>query len=355
MEPRFDAPLLVTGGAGLIGSAIVWELNRFGFDDVVVCDILDRSEKWKNLAPLRFREYMEATNVVDRVEREPAWLDQFGTILHLGACSATTELDGAYLVRNNYGFTKMLAEAAVTRGVRFVYASSAATYGALEHDLCEQRSLETLRPLNIYAYSKHLFDQYAERSDMLRRIAGLKYFNVYGPNEAHKGEMRSVVAKAFETIEAHGCVRLFKSYRGEFCDGGQLRDFIYVKDAVRMTLTLAADPKATGLFNIGSGDASTWLELAHAVFAALDLAPRIEFVEMPDAIRQKYQYRTQASIERARSFGAVPRFALEAGVDDYIRRYLATGQHLDPLVPEPERELPSMSRTQRSGEPLISI
>ena len=165
-------------------------------------------------------------------------------------------------MRNNYGFTKTLAEAAIGRGVRFVYASSAATYGALENDLSESRPLESLRPLNMYAYSKHLFDLYAQRTGMLGRITGLKYFNVYGPNEWHKGDMRSVVAKSYDQIRAGGGVSLFRSYRPDFADGKQRRDFIYVKDAVKMTLALAANPAATGIFNLGSGESRTWLDLA---------------------------------------------------------------------------------------------
>ncbi|MGH7756148.1 MAG: NAD-dependent epimerase/dehydratase family protein, partial [Vulcanimicrobiaceae bacterium] len=205
-----EAPILVTGGAGFIGSALVWELNRAGCDDIVVCDVLDRSEKWKNIAPLRIRDYLDAADLAGHVASNASCLDEFRTIVHLGACSSTTETDSAYLMRNNYGYTKMLAEAAVARGVRFVYASSAATYGALEHDLAESRSLHSLRPLNMYAYSKHLFDCYAQRSGLAEQIAGVKYFNVYGPNEAHKGDMRSVVAKAYEQIRAGGTVRLFK-------------------------------------------------------------------------------------------------------------------------------------------------
>jgi ADP-L-glycero-D-manno-heptose 6-epimerase len=341
-----DVPgrLLLTGGSGFIGSALLWELNRRGFDDVVVADVLDRSEKWKNLVPLRFRDYLDAYELLARVERDPAFLSGFGSVVHLGACSATTETDAAFLMRNNYGYTKTLAEAALARDVRFVYASSAATYGALERDLSESRPLPSLRPLNMYAYSKHLFDLYAERTGMLGRIAGLKYFNVYGPNEAHKGDMRSVVAKAYDQIEKGGVVQLFRSHRAEFADGEQRRDFLYVKDAVRMTLALATNPQATGLFNIGSGTPHTWLELARAVFAALDREPRIEFVDMPESLRDKYQYHTEATTERLRSAGFDERVtSLNQGVADYVRRYLAVDSHLDPAVPEPRRNVSDAS------------
>jgi ADP-L-glycero-D-manno-heptose 6-epimerase len=327
--------LLLTGGSGFIGSALLWELNRGGFDDVVVADVLDHGEKWKNLVPLRFRDYLEAADLLAAVERSAAWLDQFRTIVHLGACSSTTETDAGYLMRNNYGFTKVLAEAAVARGIRFVYASSAATYGALEEDLAESRPLDTLRPLNMYAYSKHAFDLYAERAGLASRIAGLKYFNVYGPNEAHKGDMRSVVAKAFDQIRRDGVVRLFRSYRPDFADGEQRRDFVYVKDAVRMTLAVATNTAATGLFNIGSGAAHTWLDLANGAFAALGREPHIEFVEMPAALRDKYQYATQASINRIRRAGFDGRLVrFQDGIMDYVQRYLAIDARLDPAVAE---------------------
>jgi ADP-L-glycero-D-manno-heptose 6-epimerase len=330
--------VLVTGGAGFIGSALVWELNRHGFDDIVVADVLDRSEKWKNLAALRFRDYVEAADLLAMVERDAASLDEFSTIVHLGACSSTTETDAAYLMRNNYAFTKALAEAAAARGVRFVYASSAATYGALETDLSESRPLGSLRPLNMYAYSKHLFDLYAERTGMLTRIAGLKYFNVYGPNERHKGDMRSVVAKAYDQIRTDGSVQLFRSYRPEFGDGKQMRDFLYVKDAVRMTLAIAANPSAAGIFNLGAGAAQTWLDLARAVFKALGTEPRIEFIEMPSALRDKYQYHTEAKTARLRTAGFDGALhSLDDGVADYVQRYLAEDKHLDPAVDEPQR------------------
>ncbi len=245
--------LLLTGGSGFIGSALLWELNRRGVQDALVSDRLDHTDKWKNLVPLRFADYIDADDLLARVEREPAFLDEFGCIIHLGACSSTTETDSAYLMRNNYEYTKTLAEAALARGIRFVYASSAATYGALEHGLSEALPPASLRPLNMYAYSKHLFDLYAERTGMLRQAAGLKYFNVYGPNEAHKGDMRSVVAKAYDQIAASGSVRLFRSYRSDVADGEQCRDFIYVKDAVAMTLALATNDAANGIYNVGSG------------------------------------------------------------------------------------------------------
>ncbi|MBV9646849.1 MAG: ADP-glyceromanno-heptose 6-epimerase [Candidatus Eremiobacteraeota bacterium] len=331
MEFEVPGRLLLTGGAGFIGSALLWELNRRGFDNAVVVDVLDRTEKWKNLVPLRFHDYLEAAALLERVERQPSWLDEFNLIVHLGACSSTTETDAAYLMRNNYGFTKMLAEAAVSRGIRFVYASSAATYGALEDELSESRPLASLRPLNMYAYSKHLFDLYAERTGLMQRITGLKYFNVFGPNEQHKGEMRSVVAKAYEQIQRDGVVRLFRSYRDDISDGEQRRDFLYVKDAVRMTLFLATTPTAVGLFNIGSGTAHTWRHLAEALFCAVRREPRIEYIDMPMELRNKYQYHTEARLDRLREAGyREASRTLEDGVGDYVVRYLSRNVRLDP-------------------------
>src|SRR5690349_6112902 len=286
--------ILVTGGAGLIGSAVAWELNRRGVENILVSDHLRSSEKWRNLVPLRFRDYIEADDLLERVIHHPAQLASIGTIFHLGACSSTTETDAAYLIRNNFEYTKALAQFALAHDVRFIYASSAATYGAREQELKECVPLSSLRPLNMYGYSKHLFDCYAEREGFLPRITGLKYFNVFGPNENHKGYMRSVVHKAFHQIRDTGSVSLFRSYRPEFKDGEQRRDFLYVKDAAAITVDLAEMTDGGGLFNIGSGEANTWVSLVQAIFAALDLSPNIEFIDMPEQLRGKYQYFTCA-------------------------------------------------------------
>ncbi|HEY8296620.1 MAG TPA: ADP-glyceromanno-heptose 6-epimerase [Candidatus Baltobacteraceae bacterium] len=322
--------LVVTGGAGLIGSALVWALNRRGLDDILVVDRLDSSEKWRNLVPLRYADYLDADEFERRVLESPGAFDGVAAVFHLGACSATTETDSAYLMRNNYAYTKHLAHWAAERGVRFVYASSAATYGPLEENLSDECDLQSLRPLNMYAYSKHRFDLYARRSGLLDHITGLKYFNVFGPNEQHKGGMRSLVDKAYRQIRERGVVELFRSYRPEFRDGEQRRDFLYVKDAVEMSLHLASAP-AYGLFNIGSGSAHTWLDLVRPIFRALDLPERIEFVPMPPELREKYQYFTCARIERLRAAGYDrPIQPLETAVDDYVRNYLVSDARLDP-------------------------
>ena len=332
-----DARVLVTGGAGLIGSALVWALNRRGCENIVVCDRLGTDNKWRNLTPLRFADYVEADTLLSRLQ--DGSLGKFDLVLHLGACSSTTERDAGYLIRNNYEFTRDLAAWALgqkSRGkkTRFVYASSAATYGDGSAGMDDDEGkLDTLRPLNMYGYSKHLFDLHASRGGFLRKIVGLKYFNVYGPNEDHKGDMRSLVHKSFGQVQTEGVIGLFKSCRSDFRDGEQKRDFLYVKDAVAMTLHLAATPKASGLFNIGSGAARTWLDLARAVFITLNRKPNIQFIEMPEAIREKYQYFTEANLSRLRAAGyTAPVTRLEDAVADYVRNYLVPGRCLDPEV-----------------------
>jgi ADP-L-glycero-D-manno-heptose 6-epimerase len=327
-----NSRVLVTGGAGFIGSALVWALNRRGCDNIVVCDILGTNEKWRNLTPLRFADYVEAEALLPRLQSGA--LGKFDLILHMGACSVTTEKDASYLIRNNYEFTKDLAVWSLANKARFVYASSAATYGDGSAGMEDGDSeLDLLRPLNMYGYSKQLFDLYARRAGFLEKIAGLKYFNVFGPNEDHKADMRSLVHKSFAQVKNENVIRLFKSHRKSFRDGEQKRDFLYLKDAVAMTLHLAANKKAVGLFNIGSGEARTWIDLANSVFAALDKKPRIEFIEMPEAIRDKYQYFTQANISRLRAAGyKAPVTTLEKAVADYVRTYLAQDKRLDPAT-----------------------
>ncbi len=322
--------IVVTGGAGLIGSALIWALNLRGVDDILVVDRLDASEKWKNLVPLRYRDYMDA-DTFERLalERSPE-LAGVRALFHLGACSSTTETDAAYLMRNNYEYTKHLAHWSVDAGARFIYASSAATYGARERDLRDDADLDTLRPLNMYAYSKHRFDLYARDRGLLDRITGIKYFNIFGPNEHHKGDMRSLVDKAFHQIRESGGIRLFKSHREEYRHGEQQRDFLYVKDAVAMTIHLA-QTDAFGLYNVGAGMPHTWLDLVQPIFRAMNVPERIEFIDMPPTLRDKYQYCTCAAMERLRATGYdEPVTPLADAVDDYVRNYLMPGLRLDP-------------------------
>jgi ADP-L-glycero-D-manno-heptose 6-epimerase len=320
--------VLVTGAGGFIGSALVHGLNQRGEENILVTDVLGHDEKWKNLSPLKFDDYLDADELLAALDFDS--LGKIETIYHLGACSATTETDGAYLMRNNYRYTQTLAEWALAHGARFVYASSAATYGDGAKGMDDRdEDLAKLRPLNLYGYSKHLFDLHAQRRGYLNAIVGIKYFNVFGPNEWHKGEMRSLVCKAFEQIVQTGKIRLFKSHKPEFKDGEQMRDFVYVKDAVDMTLHLAGSEKAGGLYNVGSGVARTWVDLGRAIFSALRSEPEIEFIDMPESIRGQYQYYTCADISKLRRTGyRRKQTPLEEAVHDYVTNYLVPGRRL---------------------------
>jgi ADP-L-glycero-D-manno-heptose 6-epimerase len=323
--------ILVTGGAGFIGSALLWGLNRIGLDNILVCDQLGVDDKWRNLAPLRFDDYISAAKLIESVEAGNSALEEIKWIFHLGACSSTTELDAGYLMENNYRYTRILCDWALSRNVRFVYASSAATYGDGTNGMMDDEAkIESLRPLNAYGYSKQIFDHYAKQRTLFSKIVGLKYFNVFGPNEWHKGDMRSLINKAYDQVLETGKIHLFRSYKPMFKDGEQKRDFLYVKDAVDMTIHLAVTQGANGLFNLGSGEARTWLDLANAIFASLSRPAQVEFIEMPEVIRDKYQYFTQANIEKLKRTGYQgPQFTLEQAVTDYVQNYLVPHRHLE--------------------------
>jgi len=315
--------VVVTGAAGFIGRNMVAELNARGVDDLLLVDNLGSDEKWRNLVGLRYDDILDAQQFLARVEAES--LPGIDAIIHLGACSATTEHDAGFLLRNNYQYTRTLCEWSLRHGARFIYASSAATYGdgskGYDDDLS---TLDQLAPLNMYGYSKHMFDLWAQKHGLLDRIVGMKYFNVYGPFEDHKEDMRSVVQKSYQQIKSTGMVKLFKSYRPEYADGEQLRDFIFVKDAVAMTLYFLENRGVSGLFNCGTGRARSWKALATAVFAAMDIPPVIEFIEMPESLKGKYQYFTQAEMARMRAAGySAPFTSLEDGVREYVTDYLA--------------------------------
>ena len=342
--------VLVTGGAGFIGSALIWALNERGVEDIVVADVLGGDDKYQNLVPLRFADYLEADELLAALKENDPRLRGVRWVFHLGACSATTERNVRYLMQNNFEYTKTLAAWSLKNKSRFVYASSAATYGDGAQGMDDQDpKLRRLRPLNPYGYSKHLFDLHAQRAGFLDRIVGLKYFNVFGPNEGHKGDMRSVVHKAFQQIQANGRVQLFKSLHPDYPDGGQQRDFLYVKDAVAMTLHLATTPQAGGLYNIGSGVAHTWLELVAPIFAALGSPPKIDFIDLPENLRAKYQYFTQANIAKLRASGySAPVTPLAAAVTDYVRNYLIPARRLGDEPPAPTPAQPRRkTRSQR--------
>lgn len=320
----------MTGAGGFIGSALVHELNRRNIRQIVVTDFLGEDEKWKNLLPLDFEDYIPADKFLDEVKRDAEHFGKFSAVFHLGACSATTVTDAAYVLKNNYAYTKSLCRWALATGARFVYASSAATYGDGAAGMDDRtEDLRAFRPLNLYGYSKQLFDLFAWREEFLQDIVGIKYFNVFGPNEYHKGDMRSLVCKAYDQIRSTGGIRLFKSHRPDYADGCQMRDFIYVKDAVNMTLHLAEAEAVGGLFNIGSGVARTWVDLANSLFAALGLPPQITFIDMPENIRDQYQYHTCADISKLRETGYdAPTTTLEEAVRDYAVNYLVPGRRL---------------------------
>ncbi len=326
--------IIVTGGAGLIGSAVIQRLNQIGREDVLVVDHLGLTDKWRNLSPLRFMDYLEK-DAFERLldsdslaSRLPG--GKLDAVIHLGACSATTEPDATYLINNNFEYSRKLALAALSNDARFIYASSAATYGDGENGFADdEEQLPLLRPMNMYGYSKQLFDLWALRQGLLKKIVGIKYFNVYGPNEQHKGEMRSLVLKAYEQIGATGTLKLFKSHRQEYGDGEQLRDFVYVKDAAAMTLHFLKSHRTGGIFNVGGGTTVSWNRLAKAVFDAMDKPVSIEYIDMPESIRNTYQYRTCADTSKIRAAGYTDAVSsVEEAVGDYIRNYLVPGKRL---------------------------
>jgi len=323
--------IIVTGGAGFIGSALVSGLNKRGITDILVVDQLGTDERWKNLRNLSFADYAEKDDFLEMAVGNKI-SPPVEAVFHLGACTDTTETNASYLIKNNYEYTKLLAQWATGADIRFIYASSAATYGDGRAGFGDsEERIEDLRPLNMYGYSKQLFDLWAQRAGLLKKITGLKYFNVFGPNEYHKGDMRSFVFKAFEQINAKGKVRLFRSYKSEYADGEQMRDFLYVKDAVDMTLFFLDKPRLVGLYNIGSGQARTWNDLVAAVFGAMGKTPKIDYIDMPDSIRNQYQYFTEADITKLRDAGCDKEItSLEDAVTDYVQNYLQEKLALQP-------------------------
>ncbi len=321
--------IVVTGGAGFIGSAIVWKLNNLGYDNIIIVDELGTTDKWKNLVGLKFQEFLHKDDFISSIVEETIEFP-IETIIHMGANSSTTEKDADHLFSNNYLYTRELAEYCLSNSIRFICASSAATYGdgSLGFDDDESK-LETLRPLNMYGYSKHLFDMWAKKNKVFDRIVGIKYFNVYGPNEYHKGDMRSVVHKAFEQVRDTGKVRLFKSFNSNYKDGEQMRDFIYIKDAVDMTLHFLDKPTVNGIFNVGSGKARTWNALVTALFNAMGKPVNIEYIDLPEHLREKYQYFTEANLNKIKSAGYNQTItSLEDGINDYVKNYLLKSLYL---------------------------
>lgn len=313
---------IVTGGAGFIGSNLVAALNERGEEDILIVDHLGKTAKWRNLVGLRYTDYWDRDDFRFALRHDA--LGEVDAVFHLGACSRTTEPDASFLADNNYRVTRELCEWCQDQNIRFIYASSAATYGDGGNGYTDnENTLDHLRPLNMYGYSKHMFDQWAARQELFERIVGLKFFNVFGPREDHKGDMRSMVLKAFEQINEIGRVKLFCSDRPEYGDGEQLRDFLYVDDAVRVMLFFLDEPRIGGLFNVGTGKPRTWNDLVRGVFKAMEIEVRIEYVDMPEALKATYQYRTEADIGKLRSVGyETPFLPLEDAITDYVKKYL---------------------------------
>ncbi|MCU0427279.1 MAG: ADP-glyceromanno-heptose 6-epimerase [Candidatus Kapabacteria bacterium] len=312
--------IVVTGGAGFIGSCLVKLLNDKGVHDILIVDALGTGAKWKNLVGKSYLDVVHKTSF-----REELLAGEYGAeieaIFHLGACSSTTEQNADYLLENNYRYSRDLAEYAEARNIRFIYASSAATYGAGEAGYNDQNF--ALKPLNMYGYSKQMFDEWVLRNGLETKFAGVKFFNVFGPNEYHKGDMASVVMKSFRQVQESGVIRLFKSYKPDVADGEQKRDFIYVKDVVETLYAMLQFGEVRGIYNLGTGLARSWNDLANAVFTAMERPAAIEYIEMPVALRGQYQYFTEADMSKMQQTRIYrPCMTLENAAKDYVRGYL---------------------------------
>ena len=323
----YDAPLIVvTGAAGFIGSCVVRYLNDKGLTNLLLVDDIKKTDKWKNLRNKKFVDFISRHQLMHWLEGRESEVNAF---IHLGACSDTLETDGDYLMENNYRFSVELADYALDNGQRFIYASSAATYGDGSLGFSDNHEgIDSLKPLNLYGFSKHLFDLWAKEQGVLDLVVGLKYFNVFGPNENSKGRMASMVYKMLPIIEKEGSIKLFKSSEPDrFADGDQCRDFIYVKDVVKMTCDFL-DNDFAGLYNIGSGQTTTWNQLAKALFKAVGKTPHIEYVSMPEDMIKQYQNYTCADMSKFKqTYGLlsnepVCQYTIEDSVCDYVQNYL---------------------------------
>ena len=322
--------IILTGGAGFIGSALLHELNQRGQTDILVVDSADHPRKDRNLAALKYRELVGIAEFRQRLAAGAYDAAGVTDVLHIGACSATTETNRDYLQDNNVACSQEIIRWCVARNLRCVYASSAATYGDGEHGFCDDHALfDRLKPLNLYGQSKLDVDVWARDQGFLDRVVGLRYFNVFGPNEWHKEGMRSVVNKKFPEIRDAGKITLFKSYRPNYADGAQERDFIYVRDVVEVTLWFLEHREVSGVFNVGTGTARTWNDMARAMCAALYRPTAIRYVEMPANLQGQYQYHTRADVTKLRQVGYERPFtSLEDAINEYVRGFLAPDRHL---------------------------
>ncbi len=313
--------IALTGGAGFIGSCMLKKLNDNGIYDIVVVDHLGSGDKWKNLTGKRFRDFVHKDVFRERI-LEGWYMDSMEAIFHFGACSDTTEKDADYLIDNNFSYSRELAEYALKYKTRFIYASSAATYGDGSMGYDDSRFYD-LYPLNCYGLSKQIFDLWVLDNGYDKYFTGIKFFNVFGPNEYHKGKMASMVYKSFLQIRETGRVKLFRSNADAYPDGGQQRDFIYVKDAVDAVWNMYKDNGIAGIYNLGTGVARTWNDLANAVFAAMNIEPKIDYIDMPQSLAGQYQNYTKADIAKLKASGASVDFqSLEDSVRDYVGNYL---------------------------------
>ena len=316
--------IIVTGGAGFIGSVIVDRLNQAGISDIVIVDSLKTTEKWKNLVGKKYALYLDKSQLFEYLQSQKS----IECIIHMGACSSTTEKDADYLTSNNYRYSIDLAKFAIDRNIRFIYASSAATYGDGSKGFSDDISkIRELKPLNMYGYSKQMIDEWVLNNNFLNKVVGIKFFNVFGPNEYHKGEMKSVIFKSYYQILKEKRIHLFKSYKSNYSDGEQRRDFIYVKDCAEVIYSLIKEKNINGIFNLGTGKSRSWNDLANAVFKAMNIEPNIEYIEMPDILKEKYQYFTEAKMKSLQNTGIDIAFtSLEDSVKDYIQQYLMKDQ-----------------------------
>lgn len=315
--------IIVTGGAGFIGSCVVAKLNEIGRDDIYIVDNVNTSEKWMNLRNKKYIRYYHKNEFLDELKN----IEGVEAIIHLGACSATTEQDFDYLYKNNYLYTIALYNYCVEKQISFLYASSAATYGDGELGFDDKSDFRLLMPLNRYGYSKQIFDEWEyKQENKPKQVVGMKFFNVYGPNEYAKGSMASMIFHGYRQVKEKGSINLFKSYKEGFEDGKQLRDFVYVKDICDAIVFFLENQNVSGLFNLGTGKADSFYNLAESVFIALGLEPNINFIEMPEVLRGKYQYFTEAKMDKIREAGYTKPFAdLRSGAIDYVQNYLDQG------------------------------
>jgi len=320
--------IILTGGAGFIGSCFLWKLNEKGINDIIIVDDLDKPGKCQNLEGKSYSDYIQKDDFLAMVKEDKAPVPEF--VVHMGACSSTILTDTEYYIKNNYEYSKILAKWALSKKANFMYASSAATYGdGSEGYSDDTESTYNLKPLNMYGFSKHLFDLWVIKNDLIDKVTGIKFFNVFGPNEYHKEEMRSVVCKAFKQVRDEGKMRLFRSYNKDYDDGEQKRDFIYIKDAVEIMYYLFKNPQITGIYNLGTGKARSWNDLAKAMFKTFKKKPVIEYIDMPENLREKYQYFTQADMSKLQSKikGGYEFQELEKSIADYMK-YLDDGKNL---------------------------